>query len=118
MTLLAYSPVGAGMLTGKYSGDATPAGSRRENQPDLNGRMTPRSVAATEAYLAIARRHGLDPAQMALAFVNRQPFVTSNIIGATTMDQLKTNIDSIDVQLSPQVLADIDKVRRDFPIPY
>ncbi len=72
---------------------------------------------ASSRYVAIANAFGLDPSQMALAFVNDQPFVTSNIIGATSMEQLKVNIGSIDVTLSDEVLAAIDGVQREFPDP-
>ena len=77
------------------------------------------SVAArtTAAYVAIARRHGLDPAHMALAFVNRQRFVTSTVIGATTMAQLATNVASVDVRLSDEVLKAIEEVHKAQPNP-
>jgi aryl-alcohol dehydrogenase-like predicted oxidoreductase len=68
------------------------------------------SIAATEAYVSLAREHDLDPAQMALAFVNRQTFTSSNIIGATTMEQLKSNIASIDIELSKDVLSGIAEI--------
>jgi len=71
-----------------------------------------------DAYLGVAEKHGLNPVQMALAFVTSRPFVTSNIIGATSTEQLKVNLDSIHITLSPEVLADIDLVRRDYPIPF
>ncbi|MCB1592079.1 MAG: aldo/keto reductase [Alphaproteobacteria bacterium] len=116
--LLAWSPLATGMLSGKYLDGKRPAGSRWTLLSGGSARDTEQANKAVRTYMEVAKRHGLDVCQMALAFVNTRPFVTSNIIGATTMDQLKTNIDSIDVQLSPQVLADIDKVRRDFPIPY
>ncbi|MDF4356085.1 aldo/keto reductase, partial [Vibrio parahaemolyticus] len=72
--------------------------------------FTPQGVKATEAYVNLAREHGLDPAQMALAFVNQRPFVASNIIGATNLDQLKANIDSIDIKLSDELLTDIQAI--------
>ena len=118
VTLLAYSPVGAGMLTGKYSGDATPAGSRRENQPDLNGRMTPRSVAATEAYLAIAREAGLDPQQMALAWTLTRPFPVVPILGATRLSHLENALNAADLTLPDDVLAAIAKAHHAHPMPY
>ncbi len=72
---------------------------------------------AVAAYVDIARRHGLDPAQMALAFVRRQPFVASTLLGATTMDQLKTNIESLHLELSEDVLAEIEAVHRVYTYP-
>ncbi|HCS2413276.1 TPA: aldo/keto reductase, partial [Shigella sonnei] len=72
---------------------------------------------AVAAYVDIARRHGLDPAQMALAFVRRQPFVASTLLGATTMDQLKTNIESLHLELSEDVLAEIEAVHQVYTYP-
>ncbi|NTU35616.1 aldo/keto reductase, partial [Vibrio diabolicus] len=72
--------------------------------------FTPQGIKATEAYVNLAQEHGLDPAQMALAFVNQRPFVASNIIGATSLDQLKTNIDSIDLKLSDELLTEIQAI--------
>lgn len=115
--LLAYSPLAGGTLSGKYLGGALPPGSRRA----LDGRKsrydTPRGEAATQAYVDIARRHGLDPSQMAIAFVNRQPFVTSTIIGATSMAQLEIDMGAIDVRLSDEVVAEIEAVHSDNPNP-
>ncbi len=79
--------------------------------------MSPEGIAATEAYVKLARQHELDPAQMALSFINQQDFLTSNIIGATNMDQLKSNIDSINVQLSDEVLQGIEGIHRQYPNP-
>ena len=116
--LLAWSPLATGMISGKYLDGKRPKGSRWTLLTAGTARDTPQANSAVKAYMAVAKKHKLDVCQMALAFVNSRPFVTSNIIGATTMEQLKANIDSIDIQLSPAVLSDIDKVRRDFPIPY
>lgn len=116
--LLAWSPLAAGMLSGKYAHGKIPKGSRWSISSRHNQRNTPQAHAAVDAYLKVASKHGLDPVQMALAFVTSRPFVTSNIIGATNLEQLKTNLDSVDVRLGPEVLADIDQVRRDYPIPY
>ena len=80
--------------------------------------MTDQCNDAVKDYMAVAAKHGLDPCQMAIAFVNSKPFVTSTLIGATTMEQLKTNIDSIDLQLSEDVLNDIELVYKDYPRPY
>lgn len=116
--LLAWSPLATGMLSGKYSGGARPKGTRWTLLPPKPARDTENANAAVREYCAIANKHGLDVCQMALAFVNRQTFVTANIIGATTMDQLKNNIDSINVTLSDDVLRDIAAVRRQYPVPF
>ncbi|CAO3415421.1 NADP(H)-dependent aldo-keto reductase [Azospirillum doebereinerae] len=115
--LLAYAPLGAGTLTGKYLNGALPAGSRRSIDPRPSRYVTVNADAATEAYLDIARRHGLSPSQMAIAFTLRQPFVASSLIGATTMETLLSNMDAIDVTLSDEVLAEIDAVHDRLPDP-
>ncbi|MBU4530128.1 MAG: aldo/keto reductase [Hoeflea sp.] len=115
--LLAFSPLAAGILTGKYQGDVTPEGSRRSLTPNLGGRWGPESEAATAAYLDVARKHGLDPAHMAIAFCLTRPFMTSAIIGATTMAQLETAIGSKEVKLSEAILEDIATARRAHPLP-
>ncbi len=115
--LLAFSPLAAGILSGKYQGDVTPEGSRRSRVPNLGGRWGPETEAATAAYLDVARKHGLDPSQMAISFCLTRPFMTSAIIGATTMDQLKIAIGSKDVTLSDAVLEDIAAARRAHPMP-
>ncbi len=117
--LLAWSPLATGLLTGKYLDGQRPPGSRWTLPGNMNSqRDTPQTNRAVHAYKAIAEKHGLILSQMALAFVTRQPFVTANIIGATSLEQLKSNIDSEFVQLSPEVLAEIEAVRRDYPMPY
>jgi aryl-alcohol dehydrogenase-like predicted oxidoreductase len=110
--LLAYSPLGMGVLSGKYLDGAEPAGARLTVFKHFKRYRTPSGVAATAAYVKLAREHGLDPAQMALAFVTGRPFVTANIIGATTMEQLKSNIDSAGVTLSAEVLDGIEAIHR------
>lgn len=115
--LLAFSPLAAGILTGKYQGGVIPEGSRRSRVENLGGRWRPEAEAATAAYLDVATRHGLDPAQMAIAFCLTRPFMTSAIIGATTMDQLRTVIGAKDVTLSEAVLEDIATARRAHPLP-
>ncbi len=117
--LLAWSPLATGMISGKYLDGKRPEGTRWAFGTErYTYRDTPNASEAVRAYISIAEKYGLDVCQMALAFVNRQPFVTSNIIGATSMEQLKTNIASIDVTLDSDVLADIDAVRRQYPMPY
>ena len=115
--LLAYSPLGMGLLTGKYRHGAKPEGSRMavfERFTRYDGAET---LEATEQYLQLADEHGLNPTHMALAFVNTRPFVLSNIIGATTMEQLKMNIDSLDVNLSKDVLKGIEAIQQRLPNP-
>ena len=115
--LMAFSPLGAGILSGKYRNGAIPPGSRRSINEKLGGRYTETVVEATGVYCTVAERHGLDVAQMALAFCLTRPFMMAAIIGATNMEQLKTNIGAADVTLSDEVMADIAKVHRQFPIP-
>ncbi|MFE3837112.1 aldo/keto reductase [Pseudogemmobacter sonorensis] len=116
--LLAYSPLATGLLTGKYAGGVIPDGTRRERVPDLGGRITPRVFPAVAAYLGIASEHGLDPAQMAIAFCRQRPFSVVPIIGATGLSQLETDIGAADLVLSPEVLADIAAAHRAHPLPY
>ncbi len=118
VTLLAYSPLAAGLLTGKYADGATPAGSRRSINPDLAGRITPRSLAAVEAYHALARAHGLDPVQMALAWLVTRPFPVIPILGATTLTQLQAQLPATRLTLPPEVLAGIETVHRNHPLPF
>ena len=118
MPLLAFSPLATGLLTGKYAGDATPPGSRRSRNPTLGGRLTPRATEAVEDYVAVAVRHGLDPAQMAIAFCMARPFPTIPIIGATSTEQLRVCLGAADVRLSDEVLGDIDRVHRRYGQPY
>lgn len=115
--LLAYSPLGFGALSGKYLNQAQPANARITLWPDYSRYTNPQAVAATEKYVALAREHDLDPAQMALAYVNSRPFLTSNIIGATNMTQLKSNIDSIKLHLADEVLEGIEKIHSEHPNP-
>lgn len=115
--LLAYSPLGFGVLSGKYLNGAKPEGARITLYPDYTRYSSQAAVSATERYVALAEANGLDPAQMALAYVNSRPFLTSNIIGATTMEQLRSNIDSIDIELSQDVLAGIEEIHISHPNP-
>jgi aryl-alcohol dehydrogenase-like predicted oxidoreductase len=118
MPLLAFSPLACGLLSGKYAGDVIPEGSRRSFTPELSGRITPQVFPAIAAYLGIAARHGQDPCQMAIAFCMARPFRTIPIIGATSLDQLRTNLGSANLTLSPEVLAEIAETHRAFPAPY
>lgn len=115
--LLAYSPLAFGFLSGKYENGARPAKGRLTLYSRFMRYFNPQSEAACSRYVALAREHGLDPAQMALAFVTQQPFVTSNIIGATTLEQLDSNIASFDLKLSDEVLAGIEAIHKDQPNP-
>ncbi len=116
--LLAYSPLGFGVLSGKYLEGDPPSDARLTLFGDIFTRYTnDRAVAATRDYVAISRDNGLDPAQMALAYVNSRPFVTSNIVGATSMAQLAANIASIEVTLSERVLGAIEAVHGQNPDP-
>ncbi|MGR5284595.1 NADP(H)-dependent aldo-keto reductase [Vibrio maritimus] len=105
--LLAYSPLAFGCLSGKYLDGQKPEGARCSLFERFVRYFTPQGIEATQAYVDLAHKHGLDPSQMALAFVNQRPFVASNIIGATNLDQLKSNIDSIDVTLSDELLEEL-----------
>lgn len=115
--LLAYSPLAFGMLSGKYENGARPEGARITRFSRFARYTNPQAQAACSRYVALAREHGLDPAQMALAFVTNQPFVTSNIIGATSLEQLESNLGSIDVTLSPEVLEGIEAIQVAQPNP-
>ncbi len=115
--LLAYSPLAAGLLTGKYAGCKRPEGSRGAINGNLGGRISEHSEPVAAEYVALARRHGLDPAQMALAFAASRPFMASVIIGATTMDQLATDLGAADLTLSAEVMEGIAAIHRRHPIP-
>ncbi|MCE9522034.1 MAG: NADP(H)-dependent aldo-keto reductase [Alphaproteobacteria bacterium] len=115
--LLAYSPLAQGYLTGKYQRGAAPAGSRKALFNRLQRYEKPQTEPAIERYLALAKRFDLDPAQLALQFVTTRPFVTSNIIGATTMGQLKTNIDSVKVAWTDELEKAVDEAHHAQPNP-
>ena len=115
--LLAYSPLAQGYLSGKYRNGALPEGARKTLFERLSRYEGPRCVETVDAYVDLARAHGLDPAQMAIKFCDLQPFVTSTIIGATTMEQLKTDIAAFDVTLSDAVLKGIKEIHRAQPNP-
>lgn len=115
--LLAYSPLGFGMLSGKYLNGNMPEDSRLKLFPTLKRFSSNESMKATQLYMEIALRHNLSLTQMSLAFVNSRPFVTSNIIGASKLCQLKENIESIQVDLSDEILSEIEKVHEMNPNP-
>lgn len=116
--LLAWSPLARGILSGKYLNGARPEGARLTMETRPEHRVGQQVDRATQKYVELAQQHGLDSCQMALAFVNSRPFVSSNLIGATTMDQLRSNIDSINVTLSEEVLKGIDAIRREISMPF
>lgn len=116
--LLAFSPLAAGLLSGKYQKGAVPEGSRKSLVPGLGGRDGPRTYGAVAAYLDIAARHQLDPVQMALAWCGTRPFMASAIFGATTQAQLTHLLGAVDVRLSNEVLQEIDQAHRAHPMPY
>jgi aryl-alcohol dehydrogenase-like predicted oxidoreductase len=118
MPLLAFSPLAAGLLSGKYAGGVIPDGTRRVASPDLGGRVTPYVFEAVAAYLGIAARHGLDPNQMALAFARGRPFPVIPILGASSLEQLQVNIGASKVVLSDEVMEEIAIAHRAFPQPF
>jgi aryl-alcohol dehydrogenase-like predicted oxidoreductase len=112
VSLLAYSPLAQGYLSGKYLDGARPAGARTTLFNRGQRYEKPGAEEAIRKYVALAREFGLDPSQMALAFVNSRPFVTSNIIGATSMDQLRADIASVDVAITPELEERIDAIHQ------
>jgi len=116
--LLAWSPLTRGMISGKYLNGVKPEGARLTIETRPEHRIHPDTDAAIVKYIKLAKNYDLDVTQMALAFVNTRPFVTSTLIGATKMSQLKSNIASIEVTLSAEVREKIEKIRRDYPMPF
>src|SRR5690554_307679 len=106
-----------GVLSGKYLNGARPEGARMTLFTRFDRYAKPQAEKATAEYVQLARDHGLSPATMALAFVNQQPFVTSNLMGATRMEQLKENIDSVEVTLSEEVMTAIQAIHQRYPNP-
>ena len=115
--LLAYSPLAFGYLTGKYRNNNMPKGSRIDLFKDFTRYNNENSIKAIEEYYKISQKFNLDFAQMSIKFCEIQPFVTSVIIGATTMNQLKENIDSIDITLSKEILKEIEDIHLYDPNP-
>ena len=116
--MLSFSPLAAGLLTGKYQDGAVPDGSRMSLNGDLGGRRTDRAFEAVTAYLQVAKNHGLDPVHMALAWCAARPFMGSVIFGATSMDQLNVALGAADITLSDELTAELDTVNRAHPLPY
>ena len=115
--LLAYSPLGFGVLSGKYINGNIPEGSRLKLYPNLNRYTSKQSMKATKMYMDIAIKYGISLTNISLAFVNSQPFVTSNIIGASKLKQLKENIESINIELCPEILKEIENIQSLIPNP-
>ena len=115
--LLAYSSLAFGTLSGKYLNGAQPAGARNTLFSRFTRYSSEQSQQATAEYVALAKRHGLDPSQMALAFVRQQPFVASILLGATTLEQLKINIDSYELTLDADILAELDAIHQRYTYP-
>lgn len=112
VSLLAYSALAQGYLTGKYRGGALPTGARKTLFDRLQRYEGPGAEETNDRYVKLAEDAGLDPAQMAIAFAMHRPFMTSVIIGATNMDQLKICIGAADVTLPEDLLAEIDTIHR------
>lgn len=115
--LLAYSPLAFGVLSGKYLDGQRPEGARLSLFSRFARYTGETAERCTRAYVELARSRGLDPAQMALAYINSRPFVTANIIGATTLAQLDSNLASIDLTLDDDTLQAIEAIHRDCPNP-
>ena len=115
--LLAYSPLAFGVLSGKYLNGAKPEGARLTLYDRFTRYSKVNAVEAVSAYFKLAQDYGLDPSQLALAWVNQRQHLDSNIIGATTIEQLKINLESVELQLSEEVLRAIDEIHQRYPNP-
>jgi Predicted oxidoreductases (related to aryl-alcohol dehydrogenases) len=119
ITLLAYSPLAAGILTGKYEGGTVvPKGSRMDLNGNLGGRIAERTWPAERAYVELAKKHGIDPATMAVAWTLTRPFDTMPIIGATSVEQLEKSLDARDITLDAALLKEIETLHKAHPLPY
>ncbi|RLJ60527.1 aryl-alcohol dehydrogenase-like predicted oxidoreductase [Litoreibacter meonggei] len=118
ISLLAFSPLAAGFLTGKYQGGKIPEGSRMSINDKMGGRASDRVLDVAQVYLEIAAKHGLDPVHMSLAWCCQRPFPVIPIFGATTMDQLEHVLAGKDLILGEQVMAEIDAAHKSNPMPY
>jgi len=116
--LLAYSPLACGYLSGKYRNNQLPKDSRMERDGDFWSRYNNQNAEkAVELYYQISKKHNINLAQMCLKFLETQLFVTSIIIGATTMEQLKTNIESVNISLTEDIIKEINEVQKIYPNP-
>ena len=118
VSLLPFSPLAAGLLTGKYQNGAVPDGSRMSLNGNLGGRKTERAFEAVDAYQKVADEAGLDLALMALAWSAQRPFVASSIFGATTSGQLAHLLKAVDVTLGSDVMSALDETHKQHPMPY
>ena len=118
VSLLPFSPLATGLLTGKYQNGVVPKGSRMSISDSLGGRKTDRAFAAVDAYAKVAQEAGLDLALMSLAWSARRPFVASSIFGATTSEQLAHLLQAADLELSPDVMTALDETHKQHPMPY
>lgn len=117
VSLLAYSPLAFGVLSGKYLDNQHPKNSRLEKYPQFSRYNSRECASATALYLEVAKKYDVTLAQLALSFVNQQPFVGANIIGATNMSQLKENISSIDVTLDKEIIDELNKINQSHTYP-
>lgn len=117
VSLLAYSPLGQGYLTGKYRNGALPKGSRKQLFERLQRYESPQALRAIESYLVLAEQHGLDPAQLAIKFCDTRPFMGSTIIGATSMEQLKVCIDAFDLNWTEELEQAVNALHQEQPSP-
>lgn len=117
LSLLGYSPLAFGVLSGKYLDGARPAGARLTLFERFIRYSNPQAAQATAEYVALARRHGLSPAQFAIAFTLQQPFLTSSIIGATSLEQLQENIAAHELILSGEIVDELEDIHRRLPNP-
>ena len=115
--LIPYYPLATGYLSGKYRNNKMPKNSRQALFKGWERHGNPLALKAYEEYFKLAEKYDLTPTHLAHAFVNSRPFVTSNIIGATTMDQLKENIDSVNIELSQEIMDQIDLIHNNIPNP-
>ena len=115
--LLVYYPLATGALSGKYRKGQMPKNSRQALFKGWERHLNPLAMKAYEEYYKLAKEYDMTMAQLAQAFVNTRPFVTSNIIGATTMDQLKENIDSVNIELSDEIIEKINMIHNNNPNP-
>ncbi|MBU86825.1 MAG: aldo/keto reductase [Flavobacteriaceae bacterium] len=115
--LLAYSPLGFGVLSGKYLNGELPDGSRLKLFPNLSRFAGKQSMKATEQYMKVAKKHNMSLTHLSLSFVNSRPFVTSNIIGASKLGQLKENIESINIKLDDNIIREIEEIQSLIPNP-
>jgi aryl-alcohol dehydrogenase-like predicted oxidoreductase len=117
VSFLAYSPLAFGVLSGKYLNNQKPAGARCTVYERFARYFKPNCEEATTAYVKLAKENGLEPAQLALAYINQKDFMSSNIVGATSLDQLKMNIESVELNLSIEIIAAIDAIHQKYPNP-